>query len=89
VLCFRRSKTGTTFWPKAIPVLATSLATQLWWPTGWGYDDQRDFPGLLPRWRRRRSPLRRARSAPGGPCTARPHVRQREDRRKSTLSVLC
>jgi monoamine oxidase len=43
VLCFRRSKKGTTFWPKNIPLLATSLATQLWWPTGWGHDDQRRF----------------------------------------------
>ncbi len=43
VLCFRRNKKGTTFWPKATPLLATSLATQLWWPTGWGYDDQRHF----------------------------------------------
>jgi monoamine oxidase len=43
VLCFRRNKVGTTFWPKAMPLLATSLATQLWWPTGWGYDDQRHF----------------------------------------------
>jgi hypothetical protein len=34
---------GTTFWPKTMPLLATSLATQLWWPTGWGYDDQRHF----------------------------------------------
>jgi polyamine oxidase len=43
VLCFRRSKRGTTFWPPTMPLLATSLATQLWWPTGWGYDDQRHF----------------------------------------------
>jgi monoamine oxidase len=43
VLCFRRNKKGTTFWPKTTPLLATSLATQLWWPTGWGYDDQRHF----------------------------------------------
>ena len=43
VLCFRRSKRGTTFWPPTMPLLATSLATQLWWPTGWGYDDQRRF----------------------------------------------
>jgi lysine-specific histone demethylase 1 len=43
VLCFRRSKMGTTFWPKDLPLLATSLATQLWWPTGWGYGDQRCF----------------------------------------------
>jgi len=43
VLCFRRNRMGTTFWPKAMPLLATSLATQLWWPTGWGYDDQRHF----------------------------------------------
>lgn len=43
VLCFCRHKTGTTFWPPATPLLATSLATQLWWPTGWGYDDQRHF----------------------------------------------
>jgi monoamine oxidase len=41
VLCFRRSKKGTTFWPKDIPLLGTSLATQLWWPTGWGRDDER------------------------------------------------
>ena len=26
-----------------MPLLATCLATQLWWPTGWGYDDQRRF----------------------------------------------
>jgi monoamine oxidase len=43
VLCLRRSKWGTTFWPKATPLLATSLATQLWWPTGWGYDEQKYF----------------------------------------------
>jgi monoamine oxidase len=43
VLCFRRNRMGTTFWPKTTPLLATSLATQLWWPTGWGYDDQRHF----------------------------------------------
>ena len=43
VLCFRRNRMGTTFWPKGMPVLATSLATQLWWPTGWGYKDQRHF----------------------------------------------
>jgi polyamine oxidase len=43
VLCFRRNQMGTTFWPKTLPLLATALATQLWWPTGWGYDDQRHF----------------------------------------------
>lgn len=43
VLCFRRARRGTTFWPPTMPLLATSLATQLWWPTGWGYDDQRHF----------------------------------------------
>jgi polyamine oxidase len=43
VLCFRRNRMGTTFWPKDMPLLATSLATQLWWPTGWGYEDQRHF----------------------------------------------
>jgi polyamine oxidase len=43
VLCFRRNQMGTTFWPKTMPLLATSLATQLWWPTGWGYEDQRHF----------------------------------------------
>ena len=43
VLCFRRNRMGATFWPKTMPLLATSLATQLWWPTGWGYDDQRHF----------------------------------------------
>jgi monoamine oxidase len=43
VLCFRRTKMGTTFWPKTTPLLATSLATQLWWPTGWGHDDERYF----------------------------------------------
>jgi monoamine oxidase len=43
VLCFRRNKLGTTFWPKTMPLLATSLATQLWWPTAWGYADQRRF----------------------------------------------
>jgi monoamine oxidase len=43
VLCFRRNKRGTTFWPRTMPLLATSLATQLWWPTGWGYEDQRRF----------------------------------------------
>lgn len=26
-----------------MPLLATALATQLWWPTGWGYPDQRHF----------------------------------------------
>jgi monoamine oxidase len=43
VLCFRRTRRGTIFGPPAVPLLATSLATQLWWPTGWGYDDQRHF----------------------------------------------
>lgn len=43
VLCFRRNQMGATFWPKSTPLLATSLATQLWWPTGWGYEDQRHF----------------------------------------------
>ena len=43
VLCFRHNRMGGTFWPKSMPLLATSLATQLWWPTGWGYDDQRHF----------------------------------------------
>ena len=43
VFCFRRNKRGTTFWPSNLPLLATSLATQLWWPTGWGYDDKRQF----------------------------------------------
>jgi monoamine oxidase len=43
VLCFRRSRRGATFWPKDLPLLATVLATQLWWPTGWGYKDQRHF----------------------------------------------
>src|SRR6202008_426794 len=43
VLGFRRTKKGATFWPATMPLLATSLATQLWWPTGWGYDDQRHF----------------------------------------------
>jgi monoamine oxidase len=43
ILAFRRTKKGTTFWPETTPLLATSLATQLWWPTGWGYDDRRHF----------------------------------------------
>ncbi|HEV8062329.1 MAG TPA: NAD(P)/FAD-dependent oxidoreductase [Gemmataceae bacterium] len=43
VLCFRRNKLGATFWPKTMPLLATSLATQLWWPTAWGYAEQRRF----------------------------------------------
>jgi monoamine oxidase len=43
VLAFRRTRKGTTFWPATTPLLATSLATQLWWPTGWGYDDRRTF----------------------------------------------
>jgi monoamine oxidase len=43
VLCFRRNKSGNTFWPRNTPLMVTSLATQLWWPTGWGYDDQRRF----------------------------------------------
>jgi monoamine oxidase len=43
ILGFRRTKKGTTFWPPTTPLLATSLATQLWWPTGWGYDDERHF----------------------------------------------
>jgi polyamine oxidase len=43
VLGFRRTKQGTTFWPATTPLLATSLATQLWWPTGWGREDQRHF----------------------------------------------
>jgi monoamine oxidase len=43
VLSFRRTKRGGTFWPAGAPLLATSLATQLWWPTGWGYSDKRRF----------------------------------------------
>ena len=43
VLCFRRNRMGTTFWPKTMPLLATALATQLWWPTGWGFPNQRRF----------------------------------------------
>jgi monoamine oxidase len=43
VLAFRRTKKGTTFWPATTPILATSLATQLWWPTGWGYHERRHF----------------------------------------------
>jgi polyamine oxidase len=43
VLSFRRNKSGNTFWPRNTPLMVTSLATQLWWPTGWGYDDQRRF----------------------------------------------
>jgi monoamine oxidase len=43
VLSFRRSKKGTTFWPSTVPLLATSLATQLWWPTSWGFGEQRHF----------------------------------------------
>jgi len=43
VLCFRRNRKGATFWPDNTPLLATALATQLWWPTGWGYADERRF----------------------------------------------
>jgi monoamine oxidase len=43
VLGFRRNRRGTLFWPKDLPLLATSLATQLWWPTGWGHADERHF----------------------------------------------
>jgi monoamine oxidase len=43
VLCFRRNRMGATFWPKNVPLLATTLATQLWWPTGWGREEQRRF----------------------------------------------
>jgi monoamine oxidase len=43
VLCFRRNRMGAMFWPEAMPLLATALATQLWWPTGWGYTDERHF----------------------------------------------
>jgi polyamine oxidase len=43
VLAFRRTRKGTTFWPPTTPLLATSLATQLWWPTGWGHDNPRTF----------------------------------------------
>lgn len=43
VLAFRRTRKGTTFWPSTTPLLATAIATQLWWPTGWGRDDQRNF----------------------------------------------
>lgn len=43
VLAFRRTRAGTTFWPPTTPILATSLATQLWWPTGWGHDGRRTF----------------------------------------------
>jgi monoamine oxidase len=43
VLAFRRTRMGATFWPDEAPLLATSLATQLWWPTGYGHADQRHF----------------------------------------------
>jgi monoamine oxidase len=43
VLSFRRNRKGTLFWPPDLPLLATSLATQLWWPTGWGRADSRRF----------------------------------------------
>lgn len=43
VLSFRRTRMAATFWPESVPLLATSLATQLWWPTGWGREDQRHF----------------------------------------------
>jgi monoamine oxidase len=43
LLAFRRTRKGTIFWPPTMPLLATSLATQLWWPTGWGHDDRRAF----------------------------------------------
>jgi monoamine oxidase len=43
VLCFRRNRMGAMFWPPTMPLLATSLATQLWWPTGWGYTDEQHF----------------------------------------------
>jgi monoamine oxidase len=43
ILCFRRGRRGATFWPRSTPLLATALATQLWWPTGWGYDEGRRF----------------------------------------------
>ena len=43
VLCFRRNRMGAMFWPETMPLLATALATQLWWPTGWGYADNRHF----------------------------------------------
>jgi polyamine oxidase len=46
VLAFRRTRKGTTFWPPTTPLWATSLATQLWWPTGWGHDDRRTFLAL-------------------------------------------
>jgi polyamine oxidase len=43
VLSFRRNRKGATFWPEDMPLLATTLATQLWWPTGWGYPEGRRF----------------------------------------------
>jgi monoamine oxidase len=43
VMCFRRNRMGTMFWPLEVPLLATSLATQLWWPTGWGRPEGRNF----------------------------------------------
>lgn len=43
VLSFRRTRKGSTFWPTDMPLLATALATQLWWPSGWGREDQRRF----------------------------------------------
>jgi monoamine oxidase len=43
VLSFRRNRVGAMFWPQSVPLLATSLATQLWWATGWGYPDERHF----------------------------------------------
>jgi Flavin containing amine oxidoreductase len=42
-MAFRQSRQHNTFWPRTMPLLVTSLATQLWWPTGWGHDDQRHF----------------------------------------------
>jgi monoamine oxidase len=43
IMCFGRGKRGTIFWPPTLPLLATSLATQLWWPTSWGFGEQRRF----------------------------------------------
>jgi hypothetical protein len=85
VLCFRRSKRGGTFWPAGSPLLATSLATQLWWPTGWGYSDTRRF---LASCLVGGAAVRGSRPAPGGALAARAHVWPGAGLRKGARPVL-
>lgn len=43
ILGFSCTKRGNTFWPLGVPLVATTLASQLWWPSGWGQSEGRHF----------------------------------------------